>query len=64
VRLNTHFFALYFAATHLKPAISLDNYKQIFETIWQDRASNAGWHLDIGYSPDYEVTFQFLSVNK
>lgn len=57
VRLNTHFFALYSAAAHLKPVISLDDYKQIFETIWQDRASNAGWHLDIQYSPDYESTF-------
>jgi hypothetical protein len=58
VRLNTHFFALYFAAAHLKPVISLDDYKQVFETIWQDRASNAGWHLDMRYSPSYEVTFQ------
>ncbi len=57
VRLNTHFFALYFAAAHLKPVISLDDYRQIFETIWQDRASNAGWQVDIQYSPDYEVTF-------
>jgi len=57
VRLNTHFFALYSVAAHLKPVISLDDYKQIFETIWQDRASNAGWLLDIQYSPSYEATF-------
>ena len=57
VRLNTHFFALYVAAAHLKPVISLDDYTQIFETIWQDRASNAGWHLDIQYSSDYQATF-------
>ena len=59
VRLSTHFFALYAAAAHLKPVISLDDYKQIFETIWQDRASHAGWNLDIRYSADYETTFQF-----
>jgi hypothetical protein len=58
VRLNTHFFALYTIATHLRPVISLADYKQIFETIWQDRASNAGWNLNIQYLPEYEVTFQ------
>ena len=58
IHLKTHFFDLYTTAAHLKPVISLDDYKQIFETIWQDRASNAGWHLDIRYSPDYDVTFQ------
>ncbi|MBI4811680.1 MAG: hypothetical protein HY800_09635 [Ignavibacteriales bacterium] len=59
VCLNTYFFALYSITSHLKPRISLEDYKQIFETIWQDRASNAGWNLDIKYSPDYEVTFHF-----
>ncbi|TSA20831.1 hypothetical protein D4R75_07065 [bacterium] len=57
VRLNSHFFALYGAAAHLKPVISLADYKQICETIWQDRASNAGWHLNIQYSSDYQATF-------
>lgn len=59
VRLHTYYFALYYIASHLKPRISLEDYKQIFETIWQDRASNAGWNLDIQYSSDNEVTFHF-----
>jgi hypothetical protein len=59
VTLNTHFFSLYFTAGHLKPIISLDDYKKIFETIWQNRASNAGWKLDIQYTDDYRVTFRF-----
>lgn len=59
VRLNTHFFALYFIAAHLKPRISIDDYKQIFETIWQDRANNAGWNVEIQYDKDFEVTFHF-----
>ena len=58
IRFKTHFFDLYTTSAHLKPAISLDDYKQIFGTIRQDRASKAGWHLDIRYSPDYDVTFQ------
>ncbi len=59
VRLNTQFFDLYFAAAHLRSRISLDDYKKIFETIWRDRALNAGWHLDIQYSAEYQVTFHF-----
>ena len=59
VRLSTQFFALYFAAGHLRPRISLEDYKQIFETIWQDRAINAGWSLNIRYADDYTVTFHF-----
>ncbi len=59
VHLDTQFFDLYFAAAHLRPLISIEDYRRIFETIWQDRASNAGWHLDIQYSDDYQVTFHF-----
>lgn len=60
VRLETIFFNLYFRTAQMKPNISLEDYKQVFETIWQDRASNAGWSLDIQYDEDYEVTFHFL----
>jgi hypothetical protein len=59
VQLSTQFFALYFTASHLRPRISLEDYKRIFETIWQDRASSAGWNLDIQYAQDYRVTFHF-----
>jgi hypothetical protein len=59
VNLNTHFFSIYFTAAHMKPKISIEEYKQIFETIWQDRASNAGWNLEIKYAGDYRVTFNF-----
>ena len=59
VQLNAQFFALYFTAAHLKPRVSLEDYKQIFETIWQDRAFNAGWSLNIQYNEDYRVTFHF-----
>ena len=59
VRLNTQFFALYFTAAHLKPKIPLEDYKMIFETLWHDRALNAGWSLDIQYAEDYRVTFHF-----
>ncbi len=63
VTLNTQFFTLYFVAAHLKPIIVLDDYKRIFETIWQDRALNAGWNLDIRYAEDHSVTFVFTREN-
>jgi hypothetical protein len=59
VQMETKFFELYFTAGHLKPRISIEDYKRIFETIWQDRAKNAGWNLDIRYSPDYKVVLYF-----
>jgi hypothetical protein len=59
VSMETHFFALYSITSNLKPSISFDDYKQIFETMWQDRALNAGWNLDIEYNKDYKVTFHF-----
>ncbi len=59
VQMKTKFFDLYFTAAHLKPLISIEDYKTIFETIWQDRAEKAGWDLDIRYSPDYKVVLYF-----
>jgi hypothetical protein len=49
VRLQTHFFFLYKQTGHLKQQISFDDYRRIFETIWQDRAVSAGWNLKIEY---------------
>jgi len=49
VSLQTHFFFLYKRATHLRQWIPFDEYREIFETIWQDRALAAGWNLEIEY---------------
>ena len=59
VRLQTHFFGLYRVASHLKPVISYDDYRAIFETIWHDRAEKAGWNLEIEYPGDEVVEFYF-----
>ena len=34
---------------HFLIPLTFDDYKKIFETIWQDRAYNAGWSLKISY---------------
>ncbi|MEN6311226.1 MAG: hypothetical protein ABFD80_06770 [Acidobacteriota bacterium] len=49
VRLKPQFFALYKRAGHLKGQIAFEDYRRIFETIWQDRAAAAGWTLEITY---------------
>ena len=62
VRLRDHpFFRLYQVATHIRPQISFADYREIFETIWKDRAQAAGWTLAIEYrSPDgLDILFRF-----
>ncbi len=61
IRMQTHFFWLYKAASHLKLRIPFDDYRQMFETIWQDRAKNAGWNLEISYTDEecLECVFRF-----
>lgn len=49
VRMELIYFALYKMASHLKEQISYEDYRRIFETIWQDRAEKAGWKLNITY---------------
>jgi hypothetical protein len=49
VSMQTHYFFLYKRATHLRQWIPFNEYRQIFETIWQDRAAAAGWNLAITY---------------
>jgi hypothetical protein len=53
VRMETIYFLLYKASSHLKDQISFENYRQIFESIWQDRANQAGWKLKIEYQGEY-----------
>jgi|GEM_PF-579809 len=41
------FFELYARASHIKTWISVEDYRRLFETIWQSRAAAAGWNLAI-----------------
>jgi len=58
VRMKLKYLELYKEAAHLKQQISFEDYRQIFETIWQDRASKAGWNLQIAYEQG-ECLFHF-----
>ncbi len=59
LEMGSYYFALYEITSHMKNLISLEDYKAIFETIWQDRAKYAGWDLQIVYKDNYVVQFNF-----
>lgn len=61
VEMQTHFFFLYKRSSHMRQWLPFEDYRRIFETIWQDRATNAGWHLEIEYKdPEcLQVVFRF-----
>jgi hypothetical protein len=57
VRMKLYLLYLYEAAAHLKPQITYENYRKIFETIWLDRAEKADWNLNIQYEGDEAIFF-------
>ncbi len=56
VRIKSQFFALYKRSGHLKGQIPFEDYRRIFETLWQDRAAAAGWKLEIRYEDPEGLT--------
>jgi hypothetical protein len=61
VSLQTHYFFLYKRSSHMRRWLPFEEYRAIFETIWQDRAANAGWKLEIEYKdPEcLQIVFRF-----
>ena len=59
VEIQPLYFLLYRRASHIKPQISFEDYRRLFETIWIDRAETAGWKLTIDYEKDDICTFIF-----
>jgi len=61
VEMQTHFFFLFKRSSHMRQWLPFDDYRRIFETIWQDRAASAGWKLAIEYKdPEcLQVVFRF-----
>lgn len=58
VRLDAVEWRLYRQAAHLSQMISLEDYRALFETVWQDRAAAAGWKLGIDCDGS-KCTFRF-----
>jgi hypothetical protein len=57
---KSNYLKLYQVSGHIRSQISIEEYKQIFEKIWYERAKAAGWILDIDYMNDQECKFLFV----
>lgn len=64
VEMQTHYFFLYKRSSHMRQWLPFEDYRTIFETIWQDRAASAGWKLEIEYKdPEcLQVVFRFTKT--
>ncbi len=58
IRMDLNYFRLYQQSGDLYQKIAFEDYRRLFETIWQDRARNAGWDLDLTCK-EAECVFEF-----
>lgn len=58
VKIEPAYFKLYDQTAHLRQQISLPDYQQLFQTIWRDRAEQAGWVLQLDCT-DAQCLFRF-----
>lgn len=58
VNISPIYLKLYDQTANFKQRISAEDYRNIFETIWQDRATAAGWNLQQTYT-GHECVFRF-----
>ena len=49
VVLDSLYFRLYRQTGHLRQIVTEEEYRRIFETIWRDRATAAGWDVQFAY---------------
>jgi len=63
VKMTSQYLLLYVHTGHLRTQISSEDYRKIFESIWNDRAEKAGWILSITYDEKGECVFHFKKEN-
>lgn len=56
------FFELYEHSAHLREQIPLEDYTDLFMTIWRDRASSAGWDLQCEFDRDGDYVFNLTAI--
>lgn len=56
---ESNYLKLYQVSGHIRTQISVEEYRQIFEKLWQERAKAAGWMLEIDYLNDQKCQFHF-----
>ena len=59
LRFTPRAFALYDQTAEIKPHISFEDFRRLFEVVWRDRAQSAGWDLSISYEKG-ECVFHFV----
>ena len=62
VALESNFLLMYERTAHIAKMISREDFRALFETVWRDRATNAGWSIDFEYGDGGNVVFH-LSRN-
>jgi hypothetical protein len=55
VKIIPIYFKLYQQTGHIQQLIHWDDYCQLFEVVWQDRAKHAGWKLVIEHDKDTSI---------
>jgi hypothetical protein len=55
-----NYLRLYTVTGQIRKLINFDEYRTIFEKLWQDRAKAGGWTLNIEYLNKEDVRFQFI----
>ncbi|MFC1564208.1 hypothetical protein ACFL6G_04685 [candidate division KSB1 bacterium] len=58
VRENSVYLTLYKISAHLRHQIPYEEYLEIYETIWRDRAEKAGWNVEFTFD-GRECVFRF-----
>ncbi len=63
VRLTPRYFELYRRAAHLRTQVGEAEYRELFESIWTDRATQGGWRLAFTYEGD-DCVFRFTRLSR
>jgi hypothetical protein len=59
IRLEPMYMEMYKKTGHIRRQISYEDYIDLFEAVWRDRAEKAGWKLSIAYERE-ECVFDFV----
>lgn len=62
VKMIPLYFQIFRHATHLKRQITFQDYRKIFEIVWEYRAQSAGWNLQVDIR-GVECIFRFKRIN-
>jgi hypothetical protein len=55
VKLDPLPYRIYRAATHLREQIEFKDYRELYESIWRNRAAAAGWNLEMKIQGSFTV---------